>query len=57
LYVHALIDPRATLSFVANKIMEKIGKRPSRVKKGFTISTPLCEVIVINISTRELGLV
>jgi hypothetical protein len=47
--VHVLIDPGATHSFVANKIMGKIGKRPSRVKRGFMISTPLSEVVVIDV--------
>lgn len=31
--VYALIDPRVTHSFVANKIMEKLGKRPNRVER------------------------
>ena len=44
-----MIDPGATLSFVANKIMGKIGKRPSRVERGFMISTPLGEVVVIDV--------
>jgi hypothetical protein len=54
--VHALIDLRATHSFVANKIVEKIEKKPSRVEKGFTISTHLGEVVVINVVYKGIGI-
>jgi hypothetical protein len=46
----------ATHSFVANKIMTKLGKGPSRVERGFTISTPLGEVIIIDIVYKGIGI-
>ena len=33
LLVYALIDPRVTHSFVANKIIRKLGKRPNKVER------------------------
>jgi hypothetical protein len=51
-----LIDPGATHSFVANKIRGKIGKRPSRVERGFMISTPLGEVVVIDVVCKGIGI-
>jgi hypothetical protein len=46
----------ATHSFVANKIMTKLGKGPSMVERGFTISTPLGEVIIIDIVYKGIGI-
>jgi hypothetical protein len=51
-----LIDPGATHSFVANKIVGKIGKRPSRVERGFMISTPLGEVVAIDVVYKGIGI-
>jgi predicted aspartyl protease len=56
LSVHALIDPGATHSFVANTIIRKIGKRPSSVERGFMISTPLGEVVVIDVVYKGIGI-
>jgi hypothetical protein len=46
--VYALIDPGATHSFVANRIVEKLGKCLNKVDKGFIISTPLGETVNID---------
>jgi len=54
--VHALTDSEATHSFVANKIMGKIVKRPNRVERGFMISTPLGEVVVIDVVCKGIGI-
>jgi len=43
LYVHILFDPRATHSFIINKLMGKLGKNPCWIKKWFVISTLLSE--------------
>ena len=43
-----MIDYGAAHSFVANRIVEKLGKGPSKVDKGFIISTPLGETMNID---------
>jgi hypothetical protein len=43
-----LIYHGATHSFVANRIVEKLGKDLNKVNKRFTISTPLGETMNID---------
>jgi predicted aspartyl protease len=47
-FLYALIDLGATHSFMANQIVEKLGKCLNKVDKGFTISTPLGETVNID---------
>jgi len=48
MYVHVLIDLRATHSFVANRIVEKLGENVRMVEKRFIIGTSLSEIINVN---------
>ena len=47
--IYVLFDPGATHSFVAHKAVGKLGRSPSRVGKGFIISTPLRKHVDIDI--------
>jgi len=51
-----LIDPRSTYSFVANKIIGELRKKPSRVEREFMISTLLGEVVNINVIYKGVGI-
>jgi hypothetical protein len=58
--MYVLFDPRATHSFVAHNAIEKLGRSPSRVGKGFIISTPLgkhvdIDIIYIGIKLEVMG--
>jgi len=55
-----LIDPGVTHLFIAHKAVGKLGRSPSRVGKGFIISTPLgkhvdIDVIYIGIKLEIMG--
>ena len=39
--VYALIDPRASYSFVAHQIISNLNVLPSRLNVGMVVSTPL----------------
>jgi len=52
--IYALIDPGATHSFVASRIVEKLGKCLNKVDKGFIISTPLGETVNIDCVYKEI---
>ena len=45
---HQLFGRVATRSFVANRIVGKLGENVRMVEKGFIISTPLSEILNIN---------
>jgi hypothetical protein len=55
LSVYALIDPGATYSFVACKILEKLGNNLSKKEKGFTTSTSLGKTVTLIITFRSKG--
>jgi len=53
-FVYALIDLGVTYSFVANRIIEKLGKCLNKVDKWFTISTPLGETVNIDFVYKKI---
>ena len=44
--MYVLFDYGATHSFVTNKLVGKLGKNPCRAKKGFTISSWWCLLMI-----------
>ena len=58
--IYVLFDPGATHSIIAHTAVGKLGRSPSRVGKGFIISTPLgkhvdIDVIYMGIKLEIIG--
>jgi hypothetical protein len=46
--MHVLFDPGVTHSFIAKRIVTKLGKGVEVIKKGFVIGTPMGNMVETN---------
>jgi hypothetical protein len=53
--VHVLLDPGATHSFIAGRIVTKLRKGVEIVEKGFVIGTPMGNMVETNIVYVDVG--